>query len=373
MKLYLGFYLSNSANTQTPMAEWFSDQAWSAVLPKVTDIAAAARRLGFAGLALDHELYPQKGGKRTATWKWTYPGNSHSEAEVRAKAKDRGAQFMSAMLEGFPDVEVLAYSVLFPETWDEVVQARVNKVQDAWKDNLDIDFWDGMTSKEGYGAIRFVNALFYKTPHEGSDWDKALRYEQSSMFALLSRRFSNWSYASKRFYQSPFAWINAGTSRFEAARPPEYVGSQLDAFQRWGMGGEFAVYAYGGLRNFDYGPYEGVMRQASKPTVVDRELPTVSVKSPPRGQDGPAGGATRTVEGQAGDNLAIKVVRWKNEAGLEGTARLRWGGANDPSTADSSVDWSIEAVPVHDGENVLEITAEDIKGLTATATLRFRS
>ena len=42
-------------------------------------------------------------------------------------------------------------------------------------ERLDIDFWDGMTSVDGYGAVRFFDSVFYKAPHRGS-WDSALTY-----------------------------------------------------------------------------------------------------------------------------------------------------------------------------------------------------
>ena len=46
---------------------------------------------------MDAELYPQHGG-RSATWSWHYPGNTHTEAEVRGEVEQRGKQLMQAML-----------------------------------------------------------------------------------------------------------------------------------------------------------------------------------------------------------------------------------------------------------------------------------
>ena len=57
---------------------------------------------GFAGLAIDQEIYPEVGGVTTASWEWDYAGNSHSEAEVRAKVRQRGRQLMRSMVQGFP-------------------------------------------------------------------------------------------------------------------------------------------------------------------------------------------------------------------------------------------------------------------------------
>jgi hypothetical protein len=58
MKLYLGFYASSTHSLATPFADWFDDRSWRRdVLPRVNELAAAARQLGFAGLARDQELY----------------------------------------------------------------------------------------------------------------------------------------------------------------------------------------------------------------------------------------------------------------------------------------------------------------------------
>ena len=132
-----------------------------------------------------------------------------------------------------------------------------------------------MTSVEGYSAIRFYNSIFYKTPHPGT-WDAALSYDANQIFAAFSRGFENWEYASERVHLSPFSWLNAGpdeASEFDDARPPEYVSEQLEAFRKWGTGGEFANYVYGGLDPVDYADYVGAMQDASSPGTVDEDRP----------------------------------------------------------------------------------------------------
>ena len=95
--LYLGFFAANPANSSTPYVDWFDDAGWARTAERMGDFAGAARMLGFRGIAIDQELY---GGK--ARWTWNYPGNIHTEAQVRAKAKQRGRQAMAAILDGFP-------------------------------------------------------------------------------------------------------------------------------------------------------------------------------------------------------------------------------------------------------------------------------
>ncbi len=98
-------------------------------MPAVDDAAAAARSLGFDGLAFDQELYPQNDGRTTASWQWDYPGNQHSEAETRAKVRERGEELMRSILSAYPSVDILAYFTMFPGTWDEVVQEEINHIE----------------------------------------------------------------------------------------------------------------------------------------------------------------------------------------------------------------------------------------------------
>jgi hypothetical protein len=368
LKMYLGFKAVNYYNTATPLKEWFDDAGWSsAVLPDVRRLAATARRLGFAGLAVDQELYPQVGGATSASWDWGYRGNSHSEAKVRAKVRQRGRQLMRAMVRGFPRLELAAYDTEIPQGWEDAVQQAVNGVPNVFAGNVQIDLWDGLSSVEGYRAIRWWDAIFYKSPHLGT-WGAALRYNANRVYSLLSRRFSNWGYASSRLHLSPFSWINDGPSSrdFDNARPPDYVADQLAAFRRWGTGGEFANFAYGGLREFDYTPYVPAMRKASAPGNVDTERPRLSITS--RRAVGPR---RVRLAGYARDNFAIRAVRWRNDLGDEGVARLSW----EILSGDYRVGWtwrmrwSIRAVRVRTGTTTISIRAEDIKGLARVRRL----
>ena len=308
MKVYLGFYFTNAFNDATPLVEWFDDAGWSrTVIPAVRGIAAAAHALGFAGLSFDQELYFADRQAGTTTWDWSYPGNTHTEAETRTEVRKRGEQMMRAILGGFPDVDILAYHTKFPETFDELVQEQVNRNYRAYADSVQIDLWDGLTSVDGYHSIRFLNATFYKIPHLGT-WETAYTYEYNRLFAVLSRRLSNWDYAAGRIFESPFVWINAGTRPFEAARSPEHVREQLLVAPSLGDGAYArATTRTARLEGFDYGPYESAMRAASRPGVVDRDPPVVSVAEAggvyregsggPHGhRDGRHGGAVDPVE-----------------------------------------------------------------------------
>jgi hypothetical protein len=370
MKMYLGTKLVNYYNDATPLRDWFDDAGWSdAVLPAVSNLAAAARQLGFAGLAFDQELYAQFGGAMTATWDWNYPGNTHTENEVRAQARKRGSELMRTIVDEFPDVELVAYDVRIPETWGELVQKEVNGYENAYGPRLDIDFWEGISSVEGYAALRLFDHTFYKTPHLGS-WDSALHYHYNRLYSYLSRHLSNWSYASTRLHVSPFSWIGPGPreSAFDDPRPVSYVAEQLEAFKKWGMGGEFADYSYRGLRSFDYSPYASAMSAASTPSVVDSEAPDLVVRT---GKSARKRYRSTGLAGTTADNLAVRVVRWSSDRGHAGVAKMTWEiQAGTPRSGyTGQTRWSIPDLPLEPGENKITITTEDIKGLTTSSTV----
>jgi hypothetical protein len=371
LKLYLGFYASNYYNTATPFKGWFDDAGWSnVVLPGVEQLAATANRLGFAGVAVDQELYPQVGGAATASWSWRYRGNSHSERQVRAEVRVRGRQLMRALLRGFPGLELAAYDTELPDSWDAAVQQVINQLVNAYAADVRIELWDGLSSVRGYTAIRWLDAAFYKTPHvDGATWDAALQYNANRVYSLLSRRFSNWAYASSRLHLSPFSWIDAGNTAFESARPPGYVRTQLAAFRRWAAGGEFANYVYGRLRDFDYTPYVPGMRAASAPGTVDVKRPSLVVQSIRTS-------AGVRLAGFATDNLAVRAVLWRDERGHAGAARMRWQvqGGNVHAGWHARMRWWIDSVPLRPSATTrIHIRVEDLKGLARERVLVVRS
>ncbi len=359
LKLYLGVYLANYYNRATPLLEWFDPDWHDKVLARVGELAAAAKLLGFSGLAFDQELYPQQGGAADATWAWDYPRNTHSEAQVREQARRRGAQVMHAIVGSFPRAELAVYSAFFPGDWREVVNNVVNGLIDVSSKRVDIDFWDGMTSVRGYKAIRFFDATFYKTPHLGT-WDTALTYLENNVYATFSQRFSNWRYAWSRVHVAPFAWIDDGPQpkpAFDDPRSAAQVAEQLSAFRKWSAGGEFANFAYRRIAAFDYSPYYGAMRAASAPAGPPGPRPTLEISDAAR-----AGGRI-TVQGIANDDLAIRAVRWSDGRGHRGVARLDWEILSGDYRSDYrwQTRWSITA-PVRKRAGKLFIQAVDVEG-----------
>src|SRR5437764_12727044 len=160
--------------------------------------------MSFTGLAIDQELYPQAGGVGTASWLVHYPGSTASEAAVRAKVRQRGRELMQSMLSGFPGLELVAYGTVTPQSWYEKVLDVVDHQPNAFRDDVRVDLWDGLSSVPGYSAIRWLDAVFYKTFHlSGATWDTAFQYNAERTYSYLSRRFTNWAYASSRLQLSP--------------------------------------------------------------------------------------------------------------------------------------------------------------------------
>ena len=358
IKLWIGIYLSNYYEHATPLKEWFDDTAWrTQLLPKLGDLAGAAHMLGFAGLAFDEEMYD--GG----AWSWNYPANTHSEAEVRAEVRARGAQMMSTVVSAFPGVDLIDYHTYFPDGWNALVQLQINHAQDAYATSTQINLWDGLTSVPGYGPIRFVDATFYKTAHlSGATWDNAMTYNVNRLMAYFSRNLTNWTYASSRINVSPFAWIDGDVKNegaFTAPRPPAYVFDQLAAFHRWGMGGTFAIYAYGGLDSkFDYGPYVPGMQAAARPGIVDSQPPSVSVSQIRRA------GANVIVSGTAADNMAVRRVLWS--AGVKnGATAMTWSvtGGDYITGYHGHMDWTA-TIPAAPNQSI-RFTVQDIKDNSA--------
>lgn len=365
MTLWLGVDMSNYWSGTAPFGDWFDDTTWSnTVLPQAANLAGAAKLLGFAGVAFDQELYPGSSGS-AGSWEWNYPGNTHSEAAVRAKAKQRGAQLMSALVGAYPGVDILTIHFMLPEGWSELVQQEINGVTNAYQSMVQIDFWDGMTSVNGYGPVRMMDHVYNKTSHLfQATWDTAFTYDLNRMSAMFSRRLSNWAYASTRIDWGPFAWIDSGPTSFDAARSPSEVAAQLAAFRKWGTGGAFANFAYAGLLGgFDYGPYVAGMQAAAAPGTVDTQAPSATADPPARS------GTNVTISGTATDNFAVRDVRWSTPGGASGAATMTWRILSGTYGTGYKwrMDWSA-TVPSAAGTPIT-FTIDDVKRLASTLTV----
>ena len=74
----------------------------------------------------------------------------------------------------------------------------------------------------------------------------------------------------------------------------------------------------------------------------------------------------------ATDNLAIRAVRWRDDRGRTGTAKLRW--IVDSGDAESGwkwrMKWWVRGLRVPGGATKIWVRAEDIKGLATVRSIR---
>ena len=126
MKMYLGFYFANTRNARTAARRVVRRRRGGRRPCSRRSRASprGARALGFDGLAVDQELYPQQDGRSTADMglelRRQHP---HRGAGSVTGESPRGAGSWRRSSPGFPKVEILAYGSFFPDSWDELVQA----------------------------------------------------------------------------------------------------------------------------------------------------------------------------------------------------------------------------------------------------------
>ena len=374
LKMYLSFYLVNAHNANTPLKDYFDDAGWrDTVIPRIRDITSAAKLYGFEGMAFDQELYSKS--ESAQKWPWSYPGNTHSEADVRTKVKQRGQEVMTAMSAIYPNLDLLMYNYVYHNDWKSVVQKEANGVADFSKKSTIINWLDGLSSVENYSAIRMISVNFHKYYYPASSWDNGMQYEANQGYSTFSRELSNWKYAASRIHLTPFSWIDDGgaPTTYDDPRTPEFVAEQLTAMRKWGTGGEFEDFVYGAsLNDFDRSPYYSAMQNASTPGIVDSVAPTVNLTSPTTGTSHSASGNIVNLAGNTTDNMAIRSVTWSNNRGGSGAAKMTWNVLSGDFRAGYSswqMDWNITGLPLQSGQNVITITAEDIKELKATRIL----
>ena len=142
-------------------------------------------------------------------------------------------------------------------------------------------------------------------------------------------------------------------SPYDDARPPSYVQTQLTAVRKFGMGGGFANYHHGGgLTPSWYAPYADIMRAAATPGNVDSTRPTLH-----------AAATAGKIQGTAHDNLAVWVVRWRDNLGGRGVAELDFKVTEGDMLyiKDWQMDWSVPREEITDGASSVTVRAVDIK------------
>lgn len=275
-------------NAATPLAPWFDDDTeigpgkawikWSydyvdpingekrlSILTQVTLFAQMCRRLAIDEIVFDQEEIPGEhakalGGQRYS-WMWNYPAdaaqapnwiipaNTHSEDETRAKAKERGRQMMRALLQAIPGVNLaIYYNRLAGTQWEWEFTHYTHQPNPYAEAGLMFDFWDGLTSVEGYGRISHLEAGWYKVHAYWPDWDTGMQDRNRATRATYAR-MERADYLLPRLAIIPFWWPDKSHSPKEAAgraryRGDAYVLEQGKACARWAESDRSHVYTH---------------------------------------------------------------------------------------------------------------------------------
>src|SRR3972149_144424 len=94
----------------------------------------------------------------------------------------------------------------------------------------------------------------------------------------------------------------------------------------------------------------------ARPDPVDTTPPTVTINSPTSNPTYITGSSVVTLGGIASDDVGVTQVTWTNDRGGSGTAT-------------GTTMWTASGIALQLGTNVLTVTARDVGGNTATATL----
>ena len=276
---------------------------------------------------------------------------------------------MTAILDGFPGVEIGVYNFMQKDSWLELSYETYGGPTnvDKFAPRVDLDFWDGMTSVKGYSAIRQWNNVFYKdwrlgnAPGATLRWENAMRADVSNTAELLSREFENWDYAESRYHSSPVrldqrrpASLGRGTTRDRPATSRH--SSTPCASSGWAAASPTTTHG-GGLTPSKYAPYANVIRAAATPGNVDAAAPTLD-----------AAAAAGDIHGTAHDNLAVWSVRWRDNLGRAGVAELdfRITQGEPLYIKNWRMDWRIPRSALTNGASSVRVVAVDIKGNTSS-------
>jgi hypothetical protein len=288
MELALQLYFANYYNASTPLAPWFDDDdqigpgkcwlKWThdytdpingnqrlSILTQTTLFAQMCQRLAIDEIIFDQEEYPGGHTKlldgQRLSWMWNYPAdgaqapnwiipaNTHSHDETRAKAKERGRQFMQTILKAYPGVNIgVYYNRLAGTQWEWDATHYYKRPNRYAEQGLMFDFWNGLTSVEGYGRVSHLEAGWYKGRAYWPDWDTGLKDRAQATRATYAR-MDRADYLLPRLAIVPFWWPDKSHNAKEAAGYAAYKGDafvlqQAQACARWSEGNRSHVYTH---------------------------------------------------------------------------------------------------------------------------------
>lgn len=162
-------------------ARWYDDAFWETVCHNVGVIAAVAREGGLKGICFDAEPYL---GVNT----WGYRNQPDAEQydfrQYYAQARKRGRQFMTAIQENYPDLDILLFFGPF-SLWPAVESPDPMEYLSTFGWGLYVGFMQGWLDViEGQTTLHDGNELGYYY-HNPADFDRARRKTHAELPQLF--------------------------------------------------------------------------------------------------------------------------------------------------------------------------------------------
>jgi hypothetical protein len=259
-KMSIGFYFASDLPTPCPLADPFNDVDWTnRVYPAVQQIADLTAFVGSTRVLIDSELsYAQKD---SSGWNWDYPGNTHSEAETRAKWRERFRRIGDILSAKVPNVHVTWYTsteTCFPNSYLSEVQRVVNGLQNMGVKSTLPDMVNGLSSSPGVKTVAMSEGCMQKSMHlPGMTWDQAMKKAKT-----LQRTFVN-SYMANpsKVLWVPMLWTDPGQTPYEAAvfsvaqETERFKAAKVNSEDQWDWYGHHSSDG-----QFDYGPYLNMLK-----------------------------------------------------------------------------------------------------------------
>jgi hypothetical protein len=216
----LGFYLregshaSGGDNRPVFVPNPYDTAAWTTVIAEWASIAAFIQHANMTCLTWDSET-------NSFSWDPTlYTGNTHTEAQNRARFVAIGRELAIALWTACPALKIFWYSAYQPGGWNSKIQQVANGQPATVHDNLDWDLCqgllEGMAAVNATGSITIADATFFRPAYNflnGANNRAAYQVNSFGTRAYVSRKWSAtaWDYACKgagHFFQAGFVWIS---------------------------------------------------------------------------------------------------------------------------------------------------------------------
>ncbi len=194
-------------------------------LNTVQDMAATALKLGCTGVTIDQERYTagvecicdsdsdsdndgdsesdndgdsksdNESDNDTPSWEYecmSASSGSYTQSQINTQTQSRGEQFMTALVDGFSNLEVVLYHTDIE-----------NAFKSSWNSSSTQGYFLlGMASVDGYACMRHIDAHMYKPTQMGSTtYPEALSQDITAYGALFTD-------PAAPNYVSPFIWID---------------------------------------------------------------------------------------------------------------------------------------------------------------------